>query len=52
VPLPDSQRPVYVTLVLGSIIIAVLAFVGWRKYRYDQGYVNVSGNGKGNRRFY
>lgn len=45
VPLPESQRPVLVTAVLGSIIVAVLAYVGWRKYRFDQGYVNVSGKG-------
>lgn len=45
VPLPESQRPALVTAVFGSIIVAVLAYVGWRKYRFDQGYVNVSGKG-------
>mgnify|MGYP001490774071 CR=1 FL=1 len=43
VPVPDSERPVLVTVLIGSIIIAVLAYVGWLKYRNDQGYVNISG---------
>ena len=49
VPVPDGQRPLLVTLVIGSVIVAVLLYAGWRKYRHDPGYRTISGGGR--RRF-
>lgn len=47
VPLPEPHRPVYWTVMIGSFIVIVLLLVAMRKYRHEQGYVNVSGKGKG-----
>jgi sporulation protein YpjB len=49
VPIPDSERPALVTLVIGSVILTVLAYAGWLKYRSDPGYRTISGKGGGRR---
>ncbi|OXM88276.1 hypothetical protein CF651_02825 [Paenibacillus rigui] len=40
-PIVDQQNPIYWTLVLGSFILAALAFAGWRLSRKDNGLVPV-----------
>jgi len=40
-PVIDEQQPIYWSLVIGSIIITVLAFVAWNKYRADLAVVSV-----------
>ncbi len=31
------QNPFFITFVMASIIISILSFVGWRRYKYDKG---------------
>jgi len=45
-PLDVEQRPIYWSLVIGSIIVTVLCFVAWRKYESERQIKPVSGGGK------
>ncbi|MFE6797370.1 sporulation protein YpjB [Paenibacillus chitinolyticus] len=40
-PLPDTQEPVFWSLVVGAFIIGVLLFAGWRMFRLKPGYDTV-----------
>jgi sporulation protein YpjB len=39
VPVIDQRQPIYWTFGIGSTIVLVLTFVGWRKFRYGNDYV-------------
>jgi sporulation protein YpjB len=40
-PFTDGNRPMIWSMGIGTAIVVVLAYVAWRKYKYDKGYLPV-----------
>jgi sporulation protein YpjB len=46
-PVGPFQRPFHWITVIGIMILSVLAYVGWKKFRYEHGKIIVPANRKG-----